>query len=166
MSDAASSLPAVLDWFVVNVRGLPVVGQPVLDSDGWIVSDGWPDEQVQAQIIIGSTAPGGIVDGGQTSAGTGIPHPRDEDYSFTIEIHAATGTTDQKIVRDAVFTVHDAISALVNTDSSLEGLLTTQGAQLGSMTLEQTDEERADDGRFAILTDTVHVRNRIRPVAP
>lgn len=150
---SGSSIAAVIDYLVEQIRALPSCADPVR------VFDGFPDTEAATYVMVGGHGQDVSGDSRQVWHGMGRL-TREEDYDVTGEIYAATGSTDQKSVRDKVFAIEKDLAAFLRADPRLGGLV-TQYAELATVSLEQTDEETADEGRFALLTFKVHVINRI-----
>lgn len=154
---ADSSIPAVVDWLLANLPNLPTVAG--VDN---FVSDAWPLSNAKLLVIVGGTVAPTAVDA-QTTASTG--DIRKEDYVVSVEFHVKTGDSGndaQKAVRDLAFAAHDDLNNLIRSDTTLGGNAPRGiGAQVTQVGLAQTDKEHAGDGRFAIVSTGIRVRNRI-----
>lgn len=161
---ADSSIPGVLDALLTLVNGLAVVTGA---TDNVLVTDG-PSGEAYADVIItigGTVEP--TADATLVTASTrgqAAVNPMDEDYVVSIEIDYALVIEDQKLMRDRVFAIWNAISAAVRADRTLDGLLVQRGgAEPTSVIYHQTPPQEADDQRVrtALIDGGIRIRNRI-----
>jgi hypothetical protein len=158
----ASSIPPVLDALVALVEGLPVITEA---TDSVEVSDGPIESTADVIVTVGGavepTAEATFVTA--ATRGQAAVNPMDEDYVVSVDIDYLASTSDQKLMRDRVFAIWDAISDAVRADRTLGGVLVQRGgAEPTSVAYHQTPPEEAPERvRSALINGGIRIRNRI-----
>jgi hypothetical protein len=151
----ASSIPAALDYLVAAVRDLPEAGPPVA------VSDGWPVQRSDDEIVIGIDT-----DDGNSQVGADyaqLSRMEEEEVAVPCVVAVRRGGSDAaSAARTAAFGLLDAVRGLVASDRTLGGAV-RQGlpARVAGWTMAQTsDAQQAGEGRVCQITFTLTWRHR------
>jgi hypothetical protein len=128
--------------------------------DGWVT-----DRQCHSQFVIGRSGPAN-----ETSAMAGADalvtlgaSRVDEDYEIPGYIQTFVGGTDQAEARNAALALWDAWIHWLSLDRTLGGALGTMWAEVGHIQIEATPEENVENGRFCLMTFSIHCKNKYIP---
>lgn len=150
-----SSIPAVIDYLVTEIRALPECKAPCSVHDGFPVGTGNP------AVAIGVVPhEDGVTAAEVVHAQLGAQMEW-ETYNVPIVVSAYVGGSDAKPARDKAFTVYNAIVTLVRADRTLGGLLHGGAAIVTSTRVDQTTAaEQAGEGRACAVAFLVQCKNR------
>ena len=152
------SFPAAVDWLVTNITALPECAAPV------VVADGWPPERADKAVVVGLT-PEDPETGNETAYAELGAQMEWENVSIPCIAWAYVGGGEEamKTARDAVYTIMDAIGALLRTTAgrTLGGAVHSGAAAIRNVRTVQTgDVEPAGAGRSCEVRFNIAYNNR------
>jgi hypothetical protein len=154
---SGTAVGRAIDYLFTAVTALPVCADPV------VVADGYSQSRADLMVWLGVNNEDGTSDIASDWAGLGA-NREDETFAVPCLIESFWGGGDEAIkpARDAAIPIFDAINALIRTDHTLGGALSSpSGAALRDMRLVQTNTpEEAGGGRYARIYFNVHCSSR------
>lgn len=152
---ADSCLPAAIDWLVAE--GGTAVRAAVSTV---VISDGWPTETAEDEVVIGMTPRDDETEGEQEYIAIG-QQVIDEQWDVPIEVTAFRGGSSQKVARDACFVMFNALLAKIRTDLTLGGACKFPVSITRPVCISTSDSGTAGTGRRSSVLFSVHLHHRI-----
>ncbi len=155
MTSKYSSIPQVIDYLFAEIQS---AAAGLADT---VISDGYPGTEQTPNIIAigGTTKP--VADGDATPVSMGARFIQ-ESFEVDLTLSSFVGGTDEKVARDAAFSLYDIVVGVIAKDFTLGGNCTW--ALPSKLAVDGSNFDTAAAGVIVDLTFAIRVSSRIQLV--